>query len=48
VCIEIKKFLNGELQFSDTNFLRQNNHNEKMWADPRGTVNASNLEDFFV
>jgi hypothetical protein len=48
ICFEIKKFLSGELQFSDTNFLRQNNHNEKMWADYRGTSSHSNLTEFFV
>lgn len=26
MCLEIKKFLNGELEFSDTDFIKQNNH----------------------
>lgn len=48
ICFEIKKFLNDELEMSNTNFLRQNNHNEKMWSDDRGTVSRSDLVEFFA
>jgi site-specific DNA-cytosine methylase len=43
---EIYKFLKGELSFSNTNYLRQNNHKEEMWADPLGTNNSASLEGF--
>jgi len=45
---EIGKFVRGELSMSDTNYLRQDNHNEKMWADPKGKNTQANLEEFFA
>lgn len=48
MCLEIAKFLNGELPESDTNYFRQNNHNKKTWSDPNGTVNRASLEEFFA
>lgn len=44
---EIHKFLKGELSFSDTNYLRQDNHNEKMFSDPSGNTEKATLEGFF-
>lgn len=46
--LEIAKFLRGELSMSDTNYLRQDNHNEKMWSDPLSTIQKSPLDTFFV
>ncbi len=43
---EILKFLKGELQFSETNYLRQNNHTEVMSYDPMGSSKISSLEGF--
>lgn len=43
---EIKKFLKGELQFSETNYLRQDNHKEHIYADPLGSNNIITLERF--
>jgi site-specific DNA-cytosine methylase len=45
---EIAKFIRGELSMSNTNYLRQNNHNETMGPDPLGTVDRESLEEFFV
>jgi site-specific DNA-cytosine methylase len=45
---EIAKFIRGELPFSDTNYLRQNNHYEKIEYDPLGKTNKVTLEEFFV
>lgn len=45
---EIAKFLRGELELSDTNYLRQNNHYEKIEYDPLGKrVGSKSLEAFF-
>lgn len=44
--LEIAKFLRGELETSNTNYLRQNNHKEIMWSDPLGKQNNSTIEDF--
>lgn len=44
--LEIGKFLRGELPMSETNFLRQNNHREEMWADPIGKSTQNTLEGF--
>jgi site-specific DNA-cytosine methylase len=45
---EIGKFLRGELQMSETNYLRQNNHYEKMEYDPLGSgPEQPSLEGFF-
>lgn len=43
---EIAKFLRDELPLSDTNYLRQNNHTEKMESDPLGSRNISSLMEF--
>lgn len=43
---EILKFLEGKLPFSDTNYLRQNNHKEIIEYDPRGKRNMATLEEF--
>lgn len=45
---EILKFLNGELKFSDTDYLRQNNHKEVIEYDPVGQSNLATLEEFFA
>lgn len=45
---EIGKFVRGELEMSDTNYFRQDNHNEKMWADPRGKTDTPSLEEFLA
>ena len=45
---QIKKFLNGELPMSETNYLRQNNHTEIMIEDILGTNNRATLEEFFT
>lgn len=45
---EIGKFVRGELPMSDTNYLRQDNHNEKTWADPKGKNTQASLEEFFA
>ena len=45
---EIGKFIRGELQMSDTNYNRQDNHNERMWSDPRGKSNQATLEEFMA
>lgn len=45
---EIRKFINGELQFSDTDYLRQNNHKEIIERDPLGRNVTATLEEFFA
>lgn len=45
---EIGKFVRGELPMSDTDYLRQDNHNEKMWADPKGKNTQPTVEEFFA
>jgi len=45
---EIAKFVRGELPLSDTNYLRQDNHVEKMYADPLGASTQKTVEEFFV
>lgn len=45
---EIAKFLRGELELSDTTFLRQNNHKEEMVFDPLGKDMTPNLEAFIA
>jgi site-specific DNA-cytosine methylase len=45
---EIAKFIRGELTFSETNYLRQNNHYEKIEYDPLGKTERATLEEFFV
>ena len=45
---EIAKFLRGELELSDTTFLRQNNHTEETMFDPLGKDMRQNLTEFFV
>jgi site-specific DNA-cytosine methylase len=45
---EIAKFIRGELPMSDTNYLRQNNHYEKIEYDPLGKTNVATLEEFFA
>jgi hypothetical protein len=45
---EIAKFIRGELPFSETNYLRQDNHNEKTWADPLGISKQNTIESFFA
>lgn len=45
---EIGKFIRGELEMSDTNYLRQNNHYEKMENDPLGKTDMATLEEFFA
>jgi site-specific DNA-cytosine methylase len=45
---EIAKFIRGELQLSDTNYLRQDNHNEKTYGDPLGTITRNTVEEFFA
>jgi len=46
---EVAKFLRGELPMSDTNYLRQNNHYEKIEYDPLGSgAEKATLEGFFA
>jgi len=45
---EIGKFIRGELTMSDTNYHRQDNHNERMWSDPGGKNNQATLEEFMA
>lgn len=45
---EIAKFVRGELPMSDTNYLRQDNHNEKMMNDALGKNSQHNVEEFFA
>ena len=45
---EVAKFIRGELSFSETNFLRQNNHKEETSVDPYGKNNQPTLEEFFA
>jgi hypothetical protein len=45
--LEIAKFLRGELSFSDTNYLRQDNHKEKTYSDPSGIATHKTVEEFF-
>jgi len=45
---EIAKFLRGELELSDTTFLRQNNHKEEMLFDPLGKDMRPNLTEFYA
>jgi len=45
---EIGKFIRGELDMSETNYLRQNNHIEKTENDPLGTSDQVTLEEFFA
>jgi site-specific DNA-cytosine methylase len=45
---EIAKFIRGELPLSDTNYLRQDNHIEKTYGDPLGTITRNTVEEFFV
>jgi site-specific DNA-cytosine methylase len=45
---EIAKFIRGELPLSDTNYLRQDNHNEKTYNDPLGSTTHKTVEEFFV
>ena len=45
--LEIGKFLKGELEYSDTTYLRQNNLKQLMEYDPNGTDTTPNLEEFF-
>lgn len=44
--LEIGKFLNGELELSNSNFVRQNNHTQKTWYDHIGKT-TSTIEEFF-
>jgi DNA (cytosine-5)-methyltransferase 1 len=46
--LEIEKFLNGELDYSETTYLRQNNLKQLMEYDPNGTDTTPNLEEFFA
>jgi site-specific DNA-cytosine methylase len=43
---EIGKFLSGELDLSDTTYLRQNNHKQLMEFDPNGKDTTPSLEEF--
>ena len=43
---EIGKFLRGELDLSDTTYLRQNNHKQLMEFDPNGKDTTPSLEEF--
>jgi site-specific DNA-cytosine methylase len=45
---EIAKFVRGELPLSDTNYLRQDNHIEKMYNDPLGSSTQNTVEEFFA
>lgn len=45
---EILKFIRGELKFSGTDYLRQNNHKETIEKDLFGRNNATTLEEFFA
>lgn len=45
---EIAKFIRGELPMSDTNYLRQNNHYERIEYDPLGKTDVASLEEFFA
>jgi site-specific DNA-cytosine methylase len=45
---EIGKFIRGELSLSDTNYLRQDNHIEKTYADPLGASSQKTVEEFFA
>ena len=43
---EIAKFLRGELAMSDTNYLRQNNHQERTERDAQGSSKMASLAGF--
>ena len=43
---EIGKFLSGELDLSDTTYLRQNTHKQLMEFDPNGKDTTPSLEEF--
>ena len=45
---EIAKFIRGELPMSATNYLRQDNHIEKMYKDPLGISTHKTVEEFFA
>ena len=45
--LEISKFLTGDLELSNTTYLRQNNLKQLMEYDPNGTDTTPNLEEFF-
>ena len=45
--LEIQKFLNEELDLSDTTYMRQNNFKQLLELDPNGKDTTPNLEDFF-
>jgi site-specific DNA-cytosine methylase len=45
--LEIQKFLNTELELSDTTYLRQNNFKQSLELDPNGKDTTPNLEEFF-
>lgn len=45
---EIGKFIRGELNFSEGNYLRQNNHKELTEYDSCGNINISTLEEFLA
>jgi site-specific DNA-cytosine methylase len=44
---EIAKFLTGDLEISDTTYLRQNNFKQLFEFDPKGKDTTPNLEEFF-
>lgn len=46
--LEIAKYINGELEMSTTNYLRQNNHKETIEMDPLGSDSSATLEEFFA
>ena len=45
---EIQKFIRGELEMSDGDFLRQNNHKQLTEYDNYGNINISTLEEFMA
>ena len=45
---EVAKFIRGELKFSDTDYFRQNNHNETNEIDAMGRTNYIPLDQFYA
>jgi hypothetical protein len=45
---EIAKFLAGELDMSESTYLRQNNHKQLMEHDKTGVDTTPNLAEFFA
>jgi hypothetical protein len=46
--LEIGKFLTGELDMSESTYLRQNNHKQLMEHDKTGVDTTPNLAEFFA